>query len=438
MTDAPTSGTMSPGLFKVAARAKADPQAKFNSLAHLIDVPALERSYDRIRNDAAVGVDGVTKGEYGQNLMENLKGLHERMKGGRYRHQLVRRVHIPKENRQTRPIGVCTVEDKVVQGAVCRVLEAIYEQDFLNCSYGCRPGRGAHDAIRTLHRVAFRNEVNWVLEADIRDFFGSLDRNWLMKMLQHRVADGSLLRLVGKCLHVGVLDGAEFTEPDQGTTQGSAISPLLGNVYLHYALDLWFEVRIRPGLVGKATLVRYCDDFVICFEDRGDAERVYGALPERMAKFGLTLHPDKTRLLPYQRPSSRQAGGKGPSTFDFLGFTLYWRKTRSGRWQMTCKTRRARLGRALRSIHDWCRDHRHWSIKAQHQALTRRIRGHFNYFAVNGNLRRLQQLTHWAKRSWFKWLNRRSQRSSLTWARFTNVLKVYPLPKPQVLVQVWG
>lgn len=260
MTEAPTSETMSPGLLRVAARAKADPQVKFNSLAHLIDVSALERSYDRLRKDAAVGVDGVTKGAYGQNLRENLRGLHERMKSGRYRHQPVRRVHIPKADRKTRPIGVSTVEDKIVQGAVTHVLEAIYEQDFRDCSYGCRPGRSAHDAIRALNRAAFRGEVNWVLEADIRDFFGSLDRTWLMKMLQHRVVDGSLLRLVGKCLHVGVLDGAEFSEPDQGTTQGSAISPLLGNLYLHYVLDLWFEVGIRPGLAGKATLVRYCDD----------------------------------------------------------------------------------------------------------------------------------------------------------------------------------
>ena len=438
MADAQTSGYMSPGLFKVAARAKADPQAKFTSLAHLMDVPALERAYTRIRGNAAVGVDGVTKEQYGQDLMANLKGLHERMRDGKYRHQPVRRVHIPKENGKTRPIGVCALEDKIVQGALREVLEAIYEQDFLHCSYGCRPGRGAHDAIRALNRAAFRGEVNWVLEADLRAYFDSLDRTWLRKMLQHRVVDGSILRLVGKCLHVGVLDGEEFSEPDSGTTQGSVISPLLGNLYLHHALDLWFERKVKPGLAGKAILVRYCDDFVIGFQNRYDAEQVYAGLAERLERFGLTLHPEKTRLLPFRRPPDQQPGGKGPSTVDFLGFTIYWRKTRTGRWHMTCKTRRARLRRAIQAVADWCRDHRHQSVKEQHEALTRRIRGHFNYYGVNGNLVCLGVLIYWVKRSWYKWLCRRSQRSRLNWKRFTDLLRVYPLPAPRISVQIWG
>ena len=260
MVDALTSKGMSPQLLKVAERAKREPEGKFHSLAHLLTEEALERAFHRQRNDAAVGVDGVTKEQYGQALPENLKGLLERMKAKQYRHQPVRRIHIPKEKGKTRPIGISTVEDKVVQGALREVLEAIYEQDFLNCSHGFRPGRSAHDAIRALDRMAQEGETNWLLEADVTEFFPSIDRAMLMEMLQHRVADGALLRLIGKCLHVGVLDGEEYSTPEEGTAQGSVISPMLGNIYLHYVLDRWFEEEVKPRLRGKATLVRYADD----------------------------------------------------------------------------------------------------------------------------------------------------------------------------------
>jgi len=244
MTDASTSGNMSPELMKAVERAQREPEGRFHSLAHLIDVPALERAYRRIRKDGAVGVDGVTKEQYGQKLQGNLENLHERLKAKRYRHQPIRRVHIPKDKGKTRPIGISAFEDRVVQDAVREVLQAIYEQDFLDCSYGFRPGRNAHDAIRALDQVVHRGEVNWVLEADIVTYFDSLDRTELMKLIQIRVADGSLLRLIGKCLHVGVLDGAEYTEPETGTIEGSGLSPLLGNIYLHYVLDLWFEREV--------------------------------------------------------------------------------------------------------------------------------------------------------------------------------------------------
>jgi RNA-directed DNA polymerase len=437
MTDALTSGIVSPQLLKVAVRARTDPEAKFFSLAHLIDVPALQRAYGSTRNGAAVGVDGVSKVDYGQDLMGNLTGLHERMKAGRYRHQPIRRVHIAKGNGQTRPIGVSTLEDKVVQGALREVLEAIYEQDFLDCSYGCRPRRSAHGAIRALNRAAFQGEINWVLEADVRSFFDSLNRAWLKEMLQQRVADGSIMRLVGKCLHVGVLDGAEFSAPDEGTAQGSVVSPLFGNIYLHYVLDLWFDRVVRPRLGGKALLIRYCDDFVIGFERQEDAERVMGVLGRRLGQFGLTLHPDKTRLLPFRRPPFRQQGGKRPATFDFLGFTLYWRRARNGRWHMTCKTRTARIGRAIKAVYDWCRDHRHLSVTVQHAALTRRIRGHFNYYGVNGNGACLVRFLYHAQRAWYKWLSRRSQKARLTWERFKDLLEVFPLPHPRITVQIW-
>ena len=438
MTNASTLGKMSPQLLKVVERAKQEPEGRFHSLAHLIDVPALERAYRRSRKDAAVGVDGVTKEQYGQDLERNLRDLHERMKAKRYRHQPIRRVHIPKGQGKTRPIGVSAFEDKLVQDAVREVLEAVYEQDFLDCSHGFRPKRSPHDAIRALDRIVHRGEVSWILEADIVSFFDSLDRNELKKMLEIRVADGSLLRLIGKCLHVGVLDGVELSTSESGTAQGSVLSPLLGNVYLHYVLDLWFEQEVKSRLRGRATLIRYADDFIIGFEQEQDARRVMAALGKRLGRFGLALHPDKTRLLPFRRPPDGQKGGKGPATVDFLGFTFYWARTRRGRWEMSCKTRSASLRRAIQSVYAWCRRHRHHPVKDQHAALTRRIQGHFNYFGVSGNFRSLLLIIEQAKRSWYKWLCRRSQRKRLTWERFEDLLRDFPLPRPRIAVRIWG
>jgi len=436
MRDAKTSERVSTGLQKVMDRARRDPSGKILSLAHRIDVPALERAYSRLRNDAAVGVDGVTKAEYGQELERKLGDLHERLKTGKWRHQPIRRVHIPKGAGKTRPIGISNVEDKIVQGAIREVLESIYEQDFLKCSYGFRPRRGAHDALRAINHSVHYDEANWIIEADIVSFFDSLDRTKLMEMLRGRVADESLLRLVGKCLHVGVLDGEEYSEPDQGTTQGSVLSPLLGNVYLHNVFDLWFQREIQPRLRGKACLIRYADDLVIGCERREDAERVMAVLPKRMGRFGLTLHPDKTRLLHFGRPRGKR--GKGPATFDFLGFTHYWRRTRNGRWLMWCKTMRTRLRRAIQSATEYCRSHRHDAVKVQHAALRRRIQGHFNYFGVNGNYRSLKCLIYAIQGLWLKWLRRRSQKTHLTWERYWKMLERFPLPAPKITVQIWG
>jgi group II intron reverse transcriptase/maturase len=346
-------------------------------------------------------------------------------------------VHIPKEKGATRPIGISSTEDKVVQGAIREVLEAVYEPMFYDGSYGFRPERSAHDALRALDRVLMRGEANWILEADIVSFFDSIVRKMLMEMLRERVADESLLRLVGKCLHVGILDGGEYSEPTEGTAQGSSLSPLLGNIYLHYVLDLWFERDVLPRMQGKAHLIRYADDFVIGFEREDDAKRVMGALGQRFERYGLRLHPDKTRLLPFRRPDRDASGGKGPATFDLLGFTLYWRRTRTGAWRPSFKTRTVRLRRAITAVADWCRSHRHDSVKEQHAALTRRIVGHFNYFGVNGNLHSLRILVWQAERTWRKWLSRRGQRTPLSWKRFKDVLRVFPLPEPKIRVQLW-
>lgn len=438
MASASTQGDMSPELLRVAERARREPDGKFHSLAHLIDVPALERAYRRQRGDAAAGVDGMTKEQYGQDLGRRLGDLHERLKTNRYRHQPIRRVHIPKEKGKTRPLGIAAFEDKIVQDAVREVLEAVYEQDFLDCSHGFRPKRSAHGAIRALNRAAYGGEICWIIEADIQAFFDSVDRKALMEMISNRVADGALLRLIGKCLHVGVLDGEEFSSPDRGTTQGSVLSPILGNIYLHHVLDVWFDREVKPRMHGKALLVRYADDFVIGFEYKEDAERIMDVLGKRLGRYGLAPHPDKTRLLDFRRPTSDQTSGKGPSTFDFLGFTLYWRRTRSGRWQMWCKTRSARLRRSIRNVSEWCRRHRHKSVKEQHTALVQRIDGHFNYFGVNGNGPALSQFVHEVEGAWFKWLRKRSQKTRLTWERFEQMLKVFRFPSPTIRVQIWG
>ena len=438
MSDASTSERMSPQLQRVAQRAQNEPDGQFHSLAHLIDVPALARAYGRLRKDAAVGVDGVTKEDYGQNLLDNLQDLHERLVTKRYRHQPILRVHIPKGEGKTRPLGISAFEDKIVQEVVREVLEAIYEQDFLDCSYGFRPKRSAHDALRATYRRVYGGEMNWVLEADIVSFFDSIERTKLVEMLRERVADGSLVRLIGKCLHVGVLDGEEFSMPDTGTAQGSVLSPLLGNVYLHYVLDRWFTQTVQPLLKGKSCLIRYADDFVLGFELREDAERVRAVLGKRLGRYGLSLHPDKTRLLDFRRPEPGQQEGKGPGTYDFLGFTLYWRRGRKGGWVLRCKTRKARLRKAIEAVHAWCRGHRHLAVAEQHAALVRRLQGHYNYFGVNGNFEGLACLLYQTRRAWYKWLRRRSQRTRLNWGRYAEILRDFPLPRPRIMVQIWG
>jgi RNA-directed DNA polymerase len=438
MSDAITSEGVSTKLLKIAERAKREPEAQLLGLARLIDERLLKEAYGRIRKDAAVGVDGVSKEQWGKALVSKIKALHTRMKQGHYRHQPVRRVHIPKESGKTRPIGISCIEDKVVQNALTMVLEIAYEPVFLECSYGFRPGRSAHDALRKLNAACMRGEVNWVLEADIESYFDSIDRKKLMEMLRLRVNDESFVRLVGKCLHVGVLDGEQYTEPETGTAQGSALSPMLGNIYLHHVLDAWLEREVRPRLQGKVCLVRYADDLVIGFELQRDAQRVMEVLPKRMARYGLRLHPEKTRLLPFMKPPRRQSGGKGPGTFDFLGFTLLWRRTRRGHWAQNFKTRKARLQRSREAIDDFCRRYRHQPIKKQHAALCRRIRGHINYFGVNGNLASVAWLVRAAERIWFRWLRRRSNRARLNWQRFGRLLRAFPLPRPRIYVQLWA
>jgi len=408
------------------------PTAAFTTLAHHIDVEFLTEAYRRTRKDAATGVDDQTADEYAANLEENLRSLRDRLHSGRYRAPPVLRVHLPKGDGRTRPIGIPTFEDKVLQRAVSMVLEAVYEQEFLDCSYGFRPGRSAHDALETLWQGLMDMGGGWVVEVDIQGFFDTLDHGHLRRFLDRRVRDGVLRRAIDKWLKAGVLEHGSVTYPELGTPQGGVASPLLANVYLHEVLDVWFERDVKPRLSGRAFAIRYADDAVLVFSSEQDARRVLDVLPKRFGKYGLTLHPEKTRLVEFQRPSRRTGGGRS-ETFDLLGFTHYWGKSWKGGWVVRRKTMRSRFSRAMKAIAQWCRLHRHDTIDEQHRSLKRKLQGHYAYYGITGNARSLGRFAHEVPRVWRKWLGRRSQRAKMTWERFLRLLQRYPLPPPRVV-----
>lgn len=420
---------------KIATLARQAPERVLTTLAHHIDHEWLAEAYRRTRKDGATGVDGVTAAQYEQQLETNLDDLLSRLKTGRYRAPPARRVHIPKGRRgETRPLGIPTLEDKVLQRAVLMALEPIFEQDFLDCSWGFRPRRGPHQALEALWRGLMKQKGGWVIDLDIRRYFETINHRQLRAMLDQRVRDGVIRRALGKWMNAGVMESGIVEYPEAGTPQGGVISPLLSNIYLHEVLDKWFEHVVKPRLSGRAQIVRFADDAVLVFEHERDAQRVMAVLDKRFARFGLTLHPDKTRLVDF-RPPSALSGGH--SSFDFLGFTHYWGRSRKGRWVIKRKTAKGRLARALQSINQWCQSHRHAPIGAQHAALVRRIRGHYAYYGITGNGRALARLQRQAERCWRKWLDRRSNRSRMNWDRFRLVLAHYPLPPPRVVHSVY-
>jgi group II intron reverse transcriptase/maturase len=405
------------------------------TLNHHVDTTWLSEAYRRTRKDGAAGVDGQSAEDYAQQLESNLKSLLERAKAGTYRAPAVRRVHIPKGNGETRPIGIPTFEDKVLQRAVTMVLEPIYEQDFLPCSYGFRPGRNQHQCIEALKDAARKMAGGWVLEVDIRKFFDTIPRQRLLEILRKRVQDGVVLRLVAKWLHAGVQEEGLTTSPDAGTPQGGVISPLLANVYLHEVLDTWFEQDVRPRMNGKAHLFRYADDAVMLFEKEEDARRVLEVLPKRFEKYGLTLHPEKTRLVRFRRPdrdtTSGASGGGGPGTFNFLGFTHHWLRLDYGHWVLNRKTMRERMARAIRAVSRWLKSNRHLPLQEQQTGLARRLRGHYNYFGLRGNMHSVWKFHDAVICAWRRWLSKRSDKARLTWTRFNCIRRRFPLPKPQ-------
>jgi len=425
-------------LQRIAETARAAPELTFTTLAHHIDEDLLREAFLRTRRDGAAGIDGTTAEQFVEGLEDKLSALRARLRSGDYRAPPVRRVHIPKgSGKETRPIGVPTFEDKVAQRAVAMLLEAVYEQDFHCFSYGFRPGRSAHQALDELREAAMKLHGRWVVEVDVRKAFDTIPHGTLMEVLGRRIRDGVLLRLIGKWLHAGVMERGRLHYPDAGTPQGGVISPLLANVFLHEVVDAWFVRDVRPRLQDRATLVRYADDMVFVFEQEKDARRVLEVLPKRFGKYGLTLHPDKTKLVdfrrPHQRPPPDGNAGVGPGSFDFLGFTHHWARSRAGKWVVKRRTAKDRLRRTLRRMHDYCRNHRHDPVQAQQRALNQRLRGHYAYFGVTANVDALTRLYRATRAAWRRWLNARSQRSHMTWQRFYELLERLPLVPPRVV-----
>jgi group II intron reverse transcriptase/maturase len=418
---------------RIATLAKEDPQRALFSLNHYLDYGWLREAWARTRKSGAVGVDGVQASEYEVGLYGRLNSLLKCAKDGTYRAPPVRRTYILKgTGPETRPIGIPTFEDKVLQRAVAMILEPIYEQDFHEGSYGYRPKRSANQALDALRGWLNQRDGGWVLEVDIQKFFDTLDHGHLRDFLKRRVRDGVLLRLIGKWLNAGVLEKGCLSYPDEGTPQGGVISPLLANIYLHYVLDEWFEQQVKPVLHGEAMLIRFADDFTLVFTHQRDAERVFAVLGKRFAKFGLTIHPTKTRLVRFERP--RPVGEK-PETFDLLGFTLYWGQTSRGGWTVKTKTSSSRLRRAIKTIAVWCRRNRHSPVPEQQATLSRKLQGHYRYYGRAGNYNALSQYSRAVVRAWKKWLGRRSWAAPFTWEQFKRLLARHPLPPPRICIR---
>jgi group II intron reverse transcriptase/maturase len=423
-------------LERIATLARQLPDQPLTTLAHHIDLDWLREAHRRTRKDGATGVDGQGADEYATNLEDNLRTLLERAKSGTYRAPPVRRAYIPKDSGEMRPLGIPTFEDKVLQRAVAMVLEAVYEQEFFESSYGFRPGRSAQQALDVLHREASKMAGGWVIEIDIRRYFDSIDHERLREVLRGRIRDGVILRLIGKWLNAGVLEDGRVTHPESGSPQGGVVSPILANIFLHEVLDGWFEREVRPRLRGRAHLVRYADDAAMLFEFEEDARRVMSVLSKRFGKYGLTLHPDKTRLVAFKRPdrmTGKRDGDDGPDepgTFDFLGFTIHWGKSPiTGKWVVKTRTAADRFRRTLKRISQWCKANRHAPLETQQQVLNQKLRGHYGYYGRKGNRARCGTLQHRVVLEWWRWLRHRSQRG-LPWAAMNRLLQRYPLLTP--------
>jgi len=438
MTSQPTLDLISPRLQRIAELARQMPDKAMRTLSRHIDMDLLREAYRRTRKDGAPGVDGQTAAKYAEHLEENLSSLLDRFKSCLYRAPPVKRAFIPKGDGRTRPLGLPTFEDKVLQRAVVMVLEPLYEQDFKPFSWGFRPGRRMHDALQGLRDELMEMEGGWIVEVDIEGFFDAIPHDVLRDLVNQRVHDGVIRRTIGKWLNAGVMEDGEVRRAKTGTPQGGVISPLLANVFLHYVFDVWFDDEIRPLLKGRSYVVRYADDIVIAFKREDDARRVMEVLPKRFGKYGLTLHPEKTRLVPFERPPY---GGNddddGPGSFDFLGFTHIWARSRKAKWVVKQRTAKSRLQRTCLAVKEWCRTHLHLPVVVQAMVLGAKLRGHYNHFGITGNARSLGRAFQAVRRIWRKWLNRRSQRRHMNWERYAALLQRYPLPAPRLGARGW-
>ena len=420
---------MQTSLRGIAKKAKEQKKHRFGNLYEMLNEENLRDCWRHIRKDAAYGVDRVSAKEYEENLEENIRNLVERLKRGRYRAKLVKRHYIPKGDGRMRPLGIPATEDKLVQLAVKRILEAIYEQDFLRCSYGYRPDVGPLNAVDKLTVKLQFGRYNYIVEADIRAFFDNVGHEWMVRMLEERINDRALIGLIKKWLKAGVLDtDGKVIHPATGTPQGGIISPVLSNIYLHYALDLWFHKVVKKHCRGEACLIRFADDFVSAFQYQDDAERFYEVLGKRLGKFRLEMSEEKTRIIPFPRHRL-----SGRYRFSFLGFEFYWGKDRSGRPHLKRRTSRKKLRSSLKRFTEWCKKNRNLEPRVLFRRLNAKLRGYYNYYGVIGNYDSLQQFFKQVKRILFKWLNRRSQRRSYNWPGFNQLLEHYKIEQPRIV-----
>lgn len=424
------SPTVSTQLQEIATKASQYPEWVFSTLAHRIDVDWLREAYSKLNKKGAPGLSKVTAAEYSEDLEQNLLELHGRLKAGRYRAPAVKRVWIEKENGAKRPLGLPEFEDKIVQRSVEMLLSAIYENDFYEFSHGFRKGRSQHKALHELREQCRECNVSWLLTADITGLFDHIDHGILQGLIKRRVSDGSIRRLIGKWLNAGVMEEDQLEYPDKGTPQGGVISPLLSNIYLHYVLDDWFAQEVQPRLEGKCFIIRWADDFLIGFEKEADALRVKSVIPKRFEKYGLTLHAEKTSLEYFAKPTKRSGDDRKRGTFDFLGFTHYWAKSREGFAVIKKKTAGKRLRRFMRTMWLWCKEKLHDPITEQWKKLKAKLRGYYQYYGVRSNYKAIEAAYEHTKKAWRYWLSRRSQRKKVL---FDFLQRHFPLPKPRIV-----
>jgi len=419
---------------RIVLAAQKNRHEPLTALNHHLDLNWLCEAYRKVRKNAAPGIDGQTVAQYGVTLVENLRDLQNRAKSGSYKAPAVRRVYVPKNEKEDRPIGIPTTEDKILQRAVAMVIEPIYEQEFLPFSFGFRKGLSQHDALDYLREQCFEQKVQWVLEVDLEKFFDTVGHRQMQEFLSRRVQDGVIARLIAKWLKAGVMEDGIVSYPDEGTPQGGVISPLLSNIYLHEVLDKWFVEAVQPACGGKTFMVRFADDFIMGFERLEDVEKVQRVIAKRFAKFGLKINAKKTRLVSFGRPplGGRSAGGK-PDTFDFLGFTHYWGKSRNGHNVVKVKTASDRLRRTLRKIREWGWKNRHLPLRVQQREINAKLQGHDAYYGVTGNNRMLSKLRCEVARLWRKWLLRRNRGNSPNWEKFQAMLRTFPLLPARII-----
>lgn len=424
-------------LERIAKIAKSKPEERFTSLIHLINKEMLLLCHEEMNGRKASGVDEITKAMYEENLEDNVEDLIARMKRQAYKPQPAKRVYIPKPGTdKKRPLGIPAYEDKLVQAALAKILNAIYEQDFMECSFGFRPHRGCHDALKLLNKIVNDKDIRYIVDTDIKGFFDNVDHEWMMKFVEHRIADVNLNRLITRFLKAGIMeDGINYDTP-QGTPQGGVCSPILGNIYLHYAIDIWFEKIVRKYCIGKAYMVRYADDSIFCFQYEEEAKKFYEALIKRLEKFNLKVAEDKTKIIELNKGNDDE-NDKGDSSFDFLGFTHYVGKGKDGRKRVMRKTSKKKYKASLLRCKEWMKNNRTLAIEEFIKTMKAKIQGHCNYYGVTDNRRAVGNFIYECRRFIYKWLNRRSQKKSFNWDKFSLFLKVYPLPKVKINVNIF-